>query len=244
MAAPVGAVLAAGSLAAVVGAGPLPGSAAVLAALVVPGLAAASVLRRRPPAAGPADLVTLARTALIGVVAATTVLALVGQVPVRTWPLAAVAGVALALDAVDGWVARRTGTASEAGGRLDMESDAALLLVLSALLVPVVGWFALLVGGMRYAFVLIGWWRPALRGELRFSQFRRVVAAVQGSASSSRSCRSCLPRSPPRSPRPPSPCWRSRSAATSSPSSAGTPRGDGRERRRRPRLVGDGTGRG
>ncbi len=37
---------------------------------------------------------------------------------------------ALILDGVDGWVARRTGTANDAGARLDMEVDAALILVL------------------------------------------------------------------------------------------------------------------
>ncbi len=39
---------------------------------------------------------------------------------------------ALALDAVDGWIARRTHTVSELGARFDMEVDAFLLLVLSA----------------------------------------------------------------------------------------------------------------
>ena len=38
---------------------------------------------------------------------------------------------ALALDGVDGQVARRTGTASELGARFDMEVDAFLILVLS-----------------------------------------------------------------------------------------------------------------
>ena len=35
------------------------------------------------------------------------------------------------LDLVDGWVARRTGTASPFGARFDLETDAALILVLS-----------------------------------------------------------------------------------------------------------------
>ena len=40
---------------------------------------------------------------------------------------------AAALDGVDGWVARRTRTASAFGARFDMETDALLILVLSAL---------------------------------------------------------------------------------------------------------------
>ena len=37
------------------------------------------------------------------------------------------------LDLADGWVARRTGTATAVGARFDMEVDALLILVLSAL---------------------------------------------------------------------------------------------------------------
>ena len=87
---------------------------------------------------------------------------------------------ALALDFVDGLVARRTGTSSDAGARLDMEMDAALLLVLSVIATQSLGWWVLAVGGMRYVFVAASWVRPRLAGELPFSSFRRVVAAVQG----------------------------------------------------------------
>ena len=38
---------------------------------------------------------------------------------------------ALILDAVDGWLARRTRTATELGARFDMEVDAFLILALS-----------------------------------------------------------------------------------------------------------------
>ena len=80
---------------------------------------------------------------------------------------------------VDGWVARRTGTASVQGSRLDMETDAALMLVLCVPLAFTLGPWVLAIGVMRYAFVALSWWRPALRGHLEFSQFRRVVAAIQ-----------------------------------------------------------------
>ena len=49
------------------------------------------------------------------------------------WSIVAIAIVAVVLDGVDGWVARRTGTASAFGMRFDMETDAALILVLAIL---------------------------------------------------------------------------------------------------------------
>lgn len=155
------------------------GAVTIAAGLAVPAAAAAAVLRRRPRVVTPADRVTLGRVALTGVVSAGVVLVLSGAVPARTWTVAAVVGVALLLDAVDGWVARRTGTASPAGARLDMTSDAAALLVLSVLAAVTVGWWVLAIGLMRYAYVAASWLRPALRSELAYSQFRRVIAGVQ-----------------------------------------------------------------
>lgn len=163
---------------------PSPGvtTLALAAGLLVPGVATAALLRRRPRPVTAADVVTLGRVALTGVVATATVLVLAGELPGRGWALAAVVGLALALDAADGYVARRTGTASEAGARLDMESDAALLLVLSVLAGPTLGWWVIAIGAMRYLFVLASWVRPALRGPLAPRGWRRVVAALQGIA--------------------------------------------------------------
>ena len=158
------------------------GVLAVAAGLVVPVVATAALLRRRPAAVSPPDVVTLARVALTGVVATAAVLVLAGQLPARTWPVAVVVGAALLLDAVDGWLARATGTASPAGARLDMESDAALLLVLSVLVSVTLGWWVVAIGAMRYVFVAASWVRPALRGELTPSLARRTVAALQGIA--------------------------------------------------------------
>ena len=154
----------------------------VAVALVVPLVAAASILRRRPRTITPADRVTLGRVALTGLIAAVTVLVLLDRFPVRTWTTAAVVSAALLLDAVDGWVARRTGTATDAGARLDMESDAALLLVLSVLVSQTVGWWVLAIGLMRYVFVAASWVHPKLRADLSFSSLRRVAAAIQGIA--------------------------------------------------------------
>jgi phosphatidylglycerophosphate synthase len=89
---------------------------------------------------------------------------------------------ALALDAVDGWVARRTGSASELGARFDMEVDAFLLLVLSAYVAGSMGVWVLAIGAMRYVFVLVGWAVPWMRRQLPHRYWRKVVTAVAGIA--------------------------------------------------------------
>src|SRR5690606_16238086 len=74
---------------------------------------------------GPASWVTLARATL-----AVGVAALVADPVGRDAPtalLVTLAAGALALDAVDGWVARRTGTSSPLGARFDGEVDAFLI---------------------------------------------------------------------------------------------------------------------
>src|SRR5687767_14637440 len=100
---------------------------------------------------GPADLVTLAR-ALIGVGVAMLVVRSFGTDVPTSWVVAP-AAVAVALDAVDGWVARRTGTVSSFGARFDMETDAALLLVLSTYVARDVGVWVLAIGLARYVFL-------------------------------------------------------------------------------------------
>jgi phosphatidylglycerophosphate synthase len=157
----------------------LTGAAAVTGITIVAS-AGSSVMTRAGRWSGPADRVTLARTVLIGGCATIGVLVLTGALPDRPWWLLVLVVPALALDFVDGLVARRTGTSSDAGARLDMEMDAALLLVLSVIATQSLGWWVLAVGGMRYLFVAASWVRPRLTGELEFSSFRRVVAAVQG----------------------------------------------------------------
>ena len=63
------------------------------------------------------------------------------------------ASVALVTDAVDGRVARRTGTVSAFGARFDMETDAALLLVLSTYVARDLGLWVLAIGLARYVFL-------------------------------------------------------------------------------------------
>jgi phosphatidylglycerophosphate synthase len=91
---------------------------------------------------------------------------------------------ALSLDGLDGWLARRTSTESAFGARFDMESDAALLMVLSVLAwrADQAGVWVLGIGLMRYAFVAAAWAWPWMNGELPPSMRRKVICVVQGVA--------------------------------------------------------------
>jgi phosphatidylglycerophosphate synthase len=126
---------------------------------------------------GPADWVTLVRATFAVAVAALVVASFARVVPGGL--LVTLAAVALALDAVDGWVARRTRTTA-AGARFDAEVDAFLILVLSVYAVRPVGAWVLAIGAARYAFLCAGWLLPWLRGPLPPRYWRKVVAATQG----------------------------------------------------------------
>ncbi|MBE0490127.1 MAG: CDP-alcohol phosphatidyltransferase family protein [Halomonas sp.] len=137
---------------------------------------------RRQDGLGAANRVTLARGVLVallaGTLAAPALLAAHGE-----W-LFALALVALALDGVDGWVARRTASASAVGARFDMELDAffILLLCLALLLLERVGPWVLAIGAMRYVFVAASWRWPWLAGELPESLRRKAVCVWQVAA--------------------------------------------------------------
>ena len=100
-------------------------------------------------ALGAANRVTLTRATLVGGVTALVADALVG--PAHVAAMVGLAVVALVLDGVDGWVARRTGTVSALGARFDMEVDAFLILVLSVYVAGTVGPWVLAIGAARYA---------------------------------------------------------------------------------------------
>jgi len=126
---------------------------------------------------GPANVVTSLRAMLV--VALLTLLwqpATAGLHWIAGWT----AAVAIALDGVDGWLARRTGLASAFGARFDMETDAALLLVLSILLWHwgQAGAWILLAGLMRYLFVGAGWLWPTLGRPLSPTWRGKTVAVV------------------------------------------------------------------
>lgn len=130
---------------------------------------------------GPANTVTLTRASLVAVVTGFVVRALLaGSALPRA--VVAVAVVALTLDAVDGVVARTTGSATALGARFDWEVDAFFLLVLSALLARDAAPWVLGIGLMRYVFVAAGSVLPWLMAPLPPRYSRKVVAAVQGVA--------------------------------------------------------------
>jgi hypothetical protein len=125
----------------------------------------------------PANWVTLARAGLAAAVAA-VVAASFGR-PVPAALVVSLAALALALDAVDGWVARRTRTTA-LGARLDGEVDAFLILALSVYVSRSVGAWVLAIGLARYAFLVAGWLLPWMREPLPPRHWRKVVAATQG----------------------------------------------------------------
>jgi phosphatidylglycerophosphate synthase len=127
---------------------------------------------------GPASRVTLARATLAVGVAALAADSVPRDTPVAL--LVTLAAVALALDAVDGWVARRTGTATALGARFDGEVDAFLILALSVYVAPASGAWVLAIGAARYLFLAGEWLLPWMRAPLPPRRWRRLVAAAQG----------------------------------------------------------------
>ncbi len=121
---------------------------------------------------------TLVRATLVGAVAALVADAFVR--PAAVPALVTLSVVALVLDAVDGWVARRTGTASPLGARFDGEVDAFLILVLSVYVSNSIGPWVLAIGAARYLFLVAGWLLPWMRAPLPPRYWRKAVAAIQG----------------------------------------------------------------
>lgn len=127
---------------------------------------------------GTCNLVTLARAGMVAGLAGLLVSGVHG------WPVLGVAVVALALDGVDGWLARRSGLASAYGARLDMETDAALALVLAGHVwaAGMTGPEVLILGLMRYVFVAAFIPCPWLAAPLPDRFGRKVVCVLQVAA--------------------------------------------------------------
>src|SRR4051794_5883207 len=127
---------------------------------------------------GPASWVTITRATLAVGVAALVADSFARDTPVAL--LVALAAVALALDAVDGPLARRTGTATALGARFDGEVDAFLILALSVYVAPAYGAWVLAIGAARYVFLAGEWLLPWMRAPLPPRRWRRLVAAAEG----------------------------------------------------------------
>lgn len=127
---------------------------------------------------GPANRITLLRVALVALVAAA-----IGEAPTAglAWFVIVTMTTALFLDGFDGRVARRSNTVSAFGARFDMETDAALILILCVLCwqFDKAGPWILAAGAMRYAFVAAGYALPWLRAPLPYSRRRQATCIWQ-----------------------------------------------------------------
>jgi phosphatidylglycerophosphate synthase len=150
----------------------------VTAAVIASAALARGLSRHRHGRLGPADWVTLTRGSLAVGVAALVADSFDQPAPVAV--LVTLTVVALALDAVDGWIVRRSGTATTLGAHFDAEVDAFLILVLSVYVARSAGAWVLAIGAARYAFLAAGWLLPWMREQLPPRYWRKVVAATQG----------------------------------------------------------------
>lgn len=163
--------------------------AALIATLVIPDGAAALIgwllyvalvwraaSRARLAGFGWAHRVTLLRGLLVALMI--PCLLAPGRQP---WLPLILGGAALALDGIDGPIARRTGTASDFGARFDMETDALTVLVLSAVVAAEgrVGAWVLISGALRYLYVAAGWIWPRLARPVPPSLARKLVCVLQ-----------------------------------------------------------------
>ncbi|MFT5679282.1 MAG: phosphatidylglycerophosphate synthase [Myxococcota bacterium] len=156
------------------GSAPLKAVGLLLALAILAGPALSSHHRDR---LGPANAVTLVRGVLVGLIAM-----FIGE-NAAPWLIliAPLAALALAMDGLDGFVARRTGWASDFGARLDMELDALLTMVLCVLVWQTgrAGVWVLASGLMRYAFVAVAVFAPWLSAPLPPRYRRKVVCVIQ-----------------------------------------------------------------
>jgi len=158
-----------------VGAGCLLGTNALLVAALNRDAAARGRAGNR--GLSPANRITLVRATLVAAVTALVTDSF--SDPIDRPVLVALAAIVLALDAVDGRVARRTGS-SELGARFDMETDAWLIAVLSCYVATEAGAWVLGIGLARYAYLAAEQVLPWLPGPVPPRYWNKVVAAVQG----------------------------------------------------------------
>ncbi|MEO5664750.1 MAG: CDP-alcohol phosphatidyltransferase family protein [Nocardioides sp.] len=174
----VGLLVLLGALAATVGLSAVGWATGAITGAVLGVTLGSALIRHEGARLGPAGAVTLVRAELSCAVAALTAESFVRPSPVGV--LVTLTAVALLLDAVDGRVARATGTVTPLGARFDMEVDAFLIAVLSVHVAPAIGAWVLAVGAMRYLYVAAGWVMSWLRRTTPPRYWAKVVAAIQG----------------------------------------------------------------
>ncbi len=131
---------------------------------------------------GIGNLVTLFRTAMVAALfAPLAVPGLLSSDAGVAWTIMGIAIVSLCLDGVDGFFARRQELVSAFGARFDMEVDSVFALLLAALAFQSgkAGLWVLILGGMRYFFLLAAMIWPWLNNSLpeRFS--RKLICVIQ-----------------------------------------------------------------
>jgi phosphatidylglycerophosphate synthase len=134
---------------------------------------------------GAADVVTLGRGLGVCFLAGLALQALVGGLQKHGLLAMIIMGtLCLLLDGVDGRVARARREASAFGARFDVETDAALLVVLSVAVaaLEIAGWWVLAIPAMRYGYVAASLVVPALRAPLPYRYSAKVIAVVQAVA--------------------------------------------------------------
>jgi phosphatidylglycerophosphate synthase len=153
---------------------------------IVTALVVASLPRHAPHRSfGLANSVTLTRASLTALLWGILAELLFGNALVldaqMRWLLVLVATAALLTDGIDGWIARRSGTASDFGAHFDMEVDALFLLVLSILVRAAgeIGDWVIASGVLRYAFVISGYFWPHLTMPLLPLWRRKAICVLQ-----------------------------------------------------------------
>ena len=134
---------------------------------------------------GIADVVTLVRGLGVCFLAGLALQALAGGLERHGVLVMIIMGtLCLMLDGVDGRVARARGEASPFGARFDVETDAAMLVVLSVAVAAlgIAGWWVLAIAAMRYGYVATSVVVPALRTPLPYRYSGKVIAVAQAVA--------------------------------------------------------------
>jgi phosphatidylglycerophosphate synthase len=175
------------------------GTAAAVAAAGIYATIAALVLQAiagpdAPGRFGSANVVTLLRAGIAALVTGLALEALATGTgllagPGESWDLWAWAVpvgtfLAMILDGIDGWLARRRRIASAFGARFDLEADALLVLGLSLAVFASgrAGLWVLSAGALRYMFLATGALWPALAAALPPSFRRKAVCVAIGAS--------------------------------------------------------------
>jgi phosphatidylglycerophosphate synthase len=148
-------------------------------------LAALIARHSRVRSFGVADVVTLSRGLGVCFLAGLALQAWAGDLARHGVLIMIIMGtLCLTLDGVDGRVARARGEASAFGARFDVETDAAMLVVLSIAVAAlgIAGWWVLAIGAMRYGYVAMSFVVPALRTPLPYRYSAKVIAVGQAVA--------------------------------------------------------------